>query len=164
MPDERAGGATGQGDGVQVEALGDGEDEGFLVFGQAEQVGDDGDFVVVQFEDVGKAEGGFDDLAGEEVLTQIDVEDAEAVGGGVLKELADGASAFRGALYEGPKSDRLAFLGQQGQRGIPGDVIPGGIGGEDVARLLGRIEGHRDRSGLVFVALKQERVDVLRRK
>jgi len=32
MPDERAGGSAGQGDGVQVEALGGGEYEGFLVF------------------------------------------------------------------------------------------------------------------------------------
>ncbi len=35
----------------------------------------------------------------------------------------------------------MAFLGQQGQRTIPGDVIPGRIGGADVARLLGGIEG-----------------------
>ena len=68
MPYERAGGAAGEGDGVQVEALGDGEDEGFLVFGQSEQVGDHGDFVVVQFEDIGEPEGGFDNFAGEEVL------------------------------------------------------------------------------------------------
>ncbi len=84
VPDERAGGATGQGDGVQVEALGDGEHERFLVLGQAEQVSDHGDFVVVQFEDVGEAEGGLDDLAGVEILTQVDVEDAEAGGGSIL--------------------------------------------------------------------------------
>jgi hypothetical protein len=30
----------------------------------AEQSGDDGDFVVVQFKDIGEAQGGFDDLAG----------------------------------------------------------------------------------------------------
>ena len=79
MPDERAGRSAGQGDGVQVEALGDREHEGFLVLGQAEQFGHHVDFVVVQFEDVGEAQGGFDDLAGEEVLAEIDVEDTQAV-------------------------------------------------------------------------------------
>ena len=61
---------------MQVETLGDGEDEGFLILGQAEQLGDDRNFVVVQLEDVGEAQGGLDDLAGEEVLPKIDVEDA----------------------------------------------------------------------------------------
>jgi hypothetical protein len=164
MPDERAGRSAGQGDGVQVEALGDGKDEGFLVLGESEEVSDHGDFVVVQLEDVGEAEGRLDDLAGEEALAQIDVEDTKAVRGRVLEELSDGASAFRGALGEGAEADRLALLGQQGQRRIPGDMIPGWFGREDIARLLGGIEGHCDRARRVFFALEEQGVDVLRRK
>ena len=33
MPDQRSGGAAGEGDSVQFETLGDGEHEGFLVLG-----------------------------------------------------------------------------------------------------------------------------------
>ena len=87
-------------------------------------------------------------------LTEVDVEDAETIGGSVLEELTDGASAFRGSLREGTKTDRLTFLGQQSQRRIPGNMIPGRVGCEDVACLLGGIESHRDRAGRVLVALQ----------
>ena len=43
-------------------------------------------------------------------------------------------------------------------------MIPGRVGGEDVTRLLGGIEGYRDRAGWVFVTLEEQGVDVLRRK
>ena len=43
-------------------------------------------------------------------------------------------------------------------------MIPGRVGREDVARLLGGIEGHADRAGRVFVALEEQGMDVLGRK
>lgn len=43
-------------------------------------------------------------------------------------------------------------------------MIPGRVGREDVARLLGGIEGHRDRAGRVFISLEEQGVDVLGRK
>ena len=149
---------------MQVEALGNGEREGFLVLGESEEVGDHGDFVVVQLKDVGEAEGGLDDFARVEVLAEIHVEDTQAVRRGVLEELTDGATADRGALGQGTEADCLALAGQQGERLIPRDVIPGRVGGEDVARLLGGVEGHRDRAGRVIVALEEQGVDVLIRK
>lgn len=115
--------------------------------GQATEFGDDGKFVVVEFDSRGEGKGGAQHLGVVEPLAEVDVEDAQRGRAGGSDEAADGVAGGWSSLREGTEADGVAAGSEAGEGLGPGQVIPGGVGDEIVTGLSGSVEGDGDLSG-----------------
>ena len=73
---------------------------------------------------VATLEGLFDDVLGVELLTQVDIENLQAVVGSIVEELADGSPRRDIALSQRAEAYGTARLGYFGNLGSIGDVVP----------------------------------------
>ncbi len=111
------------------------------------QAGNHHQFLVIDLQDVTAAEGRLQHFLGIETLTEVDVEDLQAVRRNGIQEGADGIPGDFAPLREGAEAHCLAICGQRGQLVVEGNIVPGDIGLDLVLRYALRIQRHLDGSG-----------------
>ena len=89
-----------------------------------EECADDLDLLLVELEDGGTLQAGFDNLEAIEVLTKVDVVDALGVRIHRVEELEDGGTAYGAALSKRTEAYGTCALGNSLELVGPGDVVP----------------------------------------
>lgn len=133
-------GAAGQDDQVELKLP---DQVVGTVTGQG--VADGGQFVLVELDGRGDLAAPAEDAGVVVVLAEVDVEEADGVGGG-FDEAVDGVPALAVALGEGAEADGVGLLGEVLHLGVPLEVVPGGVF-DDVVGGVAVLEADEDLAG-----------------
>ena len=113
----------------------------------------DGQFVLVQFQDVGLFERGADGLFAVKILPQVDVEHFETLLIHMRQQFSDRRGGRFAALPERTETYGVQLRSQSFESFVPCDEIPGYRLVDRVRRNAPRVEPHVDGAGRIVVLL-----------